>query len=237
MKLRIATYNMLAGGSARRAQHWAMVREHIAPDILLMQESRQPDPAAFPHRSCMWAEAVKGRWGTALVARDLEFVPIQVRGFRGWVTGGEVQVGNRPLRVFSVHVPSGKHGYVRTAHQLVRRLRPFARDADLVIGGDFNVAVGFRDPGDRKMSAAERALLTCLVEELDLMPCWQTAHPAEPLAQTLRWMRNRATPYHCDGIFAPRAWRSCLHYCEVLSGPEWDRLSDHNPVVAEFDLP
>lgn len=237
MKLRIATYNLLAGGSARRAQHWAMVRQHIAPDILLTQESKQPDPSLFPHRSSAWAEAVKGRWGSALVASSHDLTPIRVRGFHGWVTGGEVQVGGRALRVFSVHVPAGKHGYVRTAHQLLKRLKPHARDADLLIGGDFNVAVGFRDPGDRKMSGAERALLASLTEELDLMPCWQTAHPDEPLAQTLRWMRNRATPYHCDGVFAPRAWRSYLQSCEVITGPEWDRLSDHNPVVAEFDLP
>jgi len=70
--------------------------------------------------------------------------------------------------------------------------------------------------------------------EFDLIPCWQVMHPRTPLAQTLRWTGNRATPYHCDGIFAPRAWRPRLSRCEVIAGPEWDRLSDHNPVLAVF---
>jgi endonuclease/exonuclease/phosphatase family metal-dependent hydrolase len=236
-KLRIATYNLLAGGSARRANHWEMLREHIAPDILLTQESKSPDAHQFPHRTSIWREALKGRWGTALIATSLDVTPLHVRGFRGWISGGEIDLGGRPLRIFSVHIPAGDHGYVRTVHRMIDRLKPHARAADLILGGDFNVAVGFRTDGDPvKMSRAERTVLTRLVDELDLFPCWQAHHGAKPLAQTLRWTGNRAAPYHCDGIFAPRAWRERLRSCEVVSGPEWDRLSDHNPVIAEFQL-
>ena len=238
MKLRIAAYNLLAGGSAKRAGHWTMVRDRIAPDILLTQECKAPDAEQFPHKTNIWMEAVKRRWGTALVATSLDVTPVTVRGFRGWITGGEVDVGNaRPLRIFSVHIPAGQHGYVRTVHRMIDRLKPHARAADLIIGGDFNVAVGFRELDDvPRMSPAERKVLARLIEELDLFPCWQTHHPDKPLAQTLRWTGNRAAPYHCDGIFAPSSWRDRLQSCEVLAGPEWDRLSDHNPIVAEFTL-
>ena len=41
-----------------------------------------------------------------------------------------------------------------------------------------------------------------------------------------------ATPYHCDGIVAPGSWRPRLVRCEVIAGPVWEVLSDHNPVVA-----
>jgi endonuclease/exonuclease/phosphatase family metal-dependent hydrolase len=171
------------------------------------------------------------------VTTSLDVVPIKVRGFRGWITGGEIELGARPLRIFSVHAPAGEHGYLRTVHRMIDRLRSHARDADLIVGGDFNVAVGFRGPDEQvRMSNAERTLLTRFVEELDLFPCWQASHPDKPLAQTLRWTGNRAAPYHCDGIFAPRSWRERLQSCEVVSGPEWDRLSDHNPVVAEFSI-
>jgi hypothetical protein len=73
-----------------------------------------------------------------------------------------------------------------------------------------------------------------LADEFRLMPCWQAMHPGKPLAQTLRWVGARATPYHCDGIFAPLSWRPKLVSCEVIAGPKWRRLSDHNPVLAEF---
>jgi endonuclease/exonuclease/phosphatase family metal-dependent hydrolase len=237
MRLRIATYNLLAGGSAKRADHWRMVRTHIAPDILLTQEAKTADAQQFPHRTHLWSEALRGRWGTALIATSLELTPVHVRGFRGWITGGEVQLAGRPLRIFSVHIPAGEHGYVRTVHRMIDRLKTHARAADLVIGGDFNVAVGFRGAGEPvRMSPAERTVLTRLTAELELFPCWQAHHPDKPLAQTLRWTGNRAAPYHCDGIFAPRSWRDRLQSCEVVSGPDWDRLSDHNPVVAEFHI-
>src|SRR5437588_410095 len=77
--------------------------------------------------------------------------------------------------------------------------------ADLVLGGDFNVVVGRRGPGEPvRMSRAEVAILDRLEQDLDLLACWQAAHPGVPLARTLRW-RHRADslPYHCDGLFVP----------------------------------
>ena len=32
---RIATWNFLAGGSAKRTSHWEMIREHVNPDLLM----------------------------------------------------------------------------------------------------------------------------------------------------------------------------------------------------------
>ncbi len=51
---------------------------------------------------------------------------------------------------------------------------------------------------------------------------------------TFRFADARIIPYHCDGLIVPKSWRDRLVSCVVLSGDEWDRLSDHNPVVAEF---
>jgi hypothetical protein len=64
--------------------------------------------------------------------------------------------------------------------------------------------------------------------------CWQAANLDPPLHQTLRWTNDRTIPYHCDGIFVPMAWKDRLESCMVLSGDDWDRLSDHNPVLATF---
>ena len=74
----------------------------------------------------------------------------------------------------------------------------------------------------------------CRPREFGLLNCWQTANPDQPLCQTLRWTGDRAIPYHCDGIFVPRSWKDRLKSCEVIAGDEWNRLSDHNPVVACF---
>ena len=233
--MRILTYNFLHGGSAAR-DAWSLIRR-LDPDILLAQECRCPS-AADPRRT-VFAEAVEGRWGTGLFLARGAIRSLDVRGFSGWIAGGELDrrawLTERPLRVFSVHCPAGERGYIRTLHALLDAVAPLAAGADLVLGGDFNVACGMRGPRDTvRCSHGERGVLERMMRELDLMPCWQTMHPRSPLAQTLRWMGNRVTPYHCDGIFAPRAWRKSLTRCEVIAGAAWNRLSDHNPVLAVF---
>ena len=237
-KLRIATWNFLSGGSARRSTHWTMLRRRLRADILLTQECKPVIARANTIRTALWSEAARRRWGTALVARDHAIRKLHVPRYKGWVEGGEVEdvtFTGRPVRVFSIHCPAGDHGYIRTMHDILDRLARHARVADLVLGGDFNVAVGFRGPDEAvRMSRAERVLLERMTDELNLMPCWQTLHPDRPLAQTLRWTGNRAAPYHCDGIFAPRSWRAHLQSCTIINGPEWHALSDHNPVVAVF---
>jgi endonuclease/exonuclease/phosphatase family metal-dependent hydrolase len=155
------------------------------------------------------------------------------------MVGGELPrdqwITRRPLRVFSVHCPRGEGGYVKTMHALVDAFAPLAKDADLVLGGDFNVATGVRWPREAvRFGNGERLVLERISVELGLMPCWRAMHPRRPLAQTLRWTGNRETPYHCDGIFAPRSFRPLLVRCEVIAGPAWNVLSDHNPVVADF---
>jgi exonuclease III len=233
--VRILTYNFLGGGSAVR-DAWKSIGR-LKPDILLAQECRCPHAGA--PRQAVWAEAVAGRWGTGLFLARGGIRELEVRGFSGWIAGGELDQDNRitarPLRVFSIHCPAGEHGYVKTMNALLDAIAPLAAGADLVLGGDFNVACGMRRARDPvPFGNRERALLERMAREFDLMPCWQAMHPRAPLAQTLRWTGNRATPYHCDGIFAPRAWRSKLVRCRVIAGAQWDRLSDHNPVLAVF---
>ena len=40
-----------------------------------------------------------------------------------------------------------------------------------------------------------------------------------------------------DYVFVPQAFRERLVSCEVVTGAEVMRASDHLPVVADFDLP
>jgi endonuclease/exonuclease/phosphatase family metal-dependent hydrolase len=118
---------------------------------------------------------------------------------------------------------------------ILDRVAPLRDSADLVLGGDFNVAVGYRQPREPiRIVRGEREVLDRLANEFDLISCWQAANPDRPLAQTLRWVGNPRAPYHCDGIFVPRSWLPRLKSCRVIRGSRWMELSDHNPVVADF---
>jgi exonuclease III len=238
-------YNFLTGGSAARSGHWSRIQVQLAPDIVLAQECRTPEASPGerfrigPTDTLLWAPAVARRWGSAVLVRRFRAIPLQIPRFGGWVTGAELSGPDwtpaRPLRVFSIHCPVGERGYIRTLHQILDRIARLAAGADLLLGGDFNVVVGQRQPHERiRMSRGEREILDRLTAEFALMSCWQAAHPGRPLAQTLRWSADRAAPYHCDGIFVPASWASRLVACRVVRGPRWAALSDHNPVVAEF---
>ncbi len=242
--LRLVAYNFLAGGSAKRAGQWSRVMKALRPDVVFGQECRPPEHCPGERfrtaaaDSFAWAPARSPRWGTGLFVRGATLAPIAVPQFGGWVTAGELDSArwsSRPLRLFSVHGPAGERGYVKTMHEILDRVVRLGDGADVVLGGDFNVAVGYRPENHpRKLSRGERALLDRIGAELDLVSCWQTLHPNRPLAQTLRWSTNPTTPYHCDGIFVPRAWRPRLVACRVVRGARWHALSDHNPVLAEL---
>jgi endonuclease/exonuclease/phosphatase family metal-dependent hydrolase len=243
--LRVVAYNFLGGGSAGRAGHWSRLQRALTPDIVLAQECRHPQDTPgerFRPRdgdTLLWTAVAARRWGSAIFLRRIMATPLPIRGFAGWVVGAEVAGRNgpdaRPLRVFSIHCPVGERGYVRTLHEILDRIARVRAGADLILGGDFNVVVGQRQPGERiRMSRGEREILERLATEFDLLSCWQACHPNRPLAQTLRWSADRIAPYHCDGIFVPSAWRPRLSACRVVRGLRWAGLSDHNPVLAEF---
>jgi len=78
--------------------------------------------------------------------------------------------------------------------------------------------------------------MTRFQQEFGLMNCWQTVHPNQYLPQTLRWSSNKTMPFHCDGIFAPACWYRYLENADIISGKDWDKLSDHNPVPASFNI-
>jgi exonuclease III len=216
-------------------------------DLLLAQECRPPEDSAGErfrpsHEDhLLWTKAGTARWGSAVLARSARITPIPIPGYEGWIVGGTLQsarwTSERPLRVFSLHCPVGEHGYVRTLHEILDRLAPHTAGADVILGGDFNVAAGYRVTTEKRtISRREKALLDRLSEELGLASCWQAANPGRPLAQTLRWTANRATPYHCDGIFVSRSWLPRLHASRVVRGSRWARMSDHNPVMATFTM-
>jgi endonuclease/exonuclease/phosphatase family metal-dependent hydrolase len=235
--MRLATYNFLSGGSARRNTHWQLIRSELGPDILLAQECRPLAP--LRSERILWAQASARGWGTAVYARGADIEAIDVPQFTGWVVGADVALRGpkRHVRVFSVHCPSGPGGYVRVMNRILDALTPHFAGADVIVGGDLNVVTAYRPDGDVvRMSKGERALLDRLGDEFGLISTWAAANPGRALAQTLRWQANPVTPYHCDGIFIPAAWTAALQRCDVHAGAMWDALSDHNPMCCDILL-
>jgi endonuclease/exonuclease/phosphatase family metal-dependent hydrolase len=237
--MRIAAYNLRAGGRRGRRVHWQRLLDTFAPEILLVQETHDParylppDVYAAHARRLHWRPAPGRAWGSALFVRSGRLTPLALPCYPGHVVAAEVtgsawsRVTGRPLRLASLHVPAP---YKRPMGEILDVFAALAPTHDWILGGDFNLAVGVRHAGE-PLPSDPPWLLQRLRREFNLMSCWQAVHPNRDLAQTLRWSGNPALPYHCDGVFVPAAWYRYLDDCQVISDPEWDALSDHNPVV------
>lgn len=247
--MRLLAYNLGQGGR-RDPSNWLRLLRTLAPDVLFVQEARNPLDGWLPAlpgttpESCLWAAAPGCRWGTGLLVCGGRLTPLPAPpAYAGRLAAAVVEgltwpgIGQAPVVALSIHAPTAKgSSYIKEVGFILDFARELAQDWPLVLGGDFNVAVALRMP-DHPLynSPGERALLTRLRAEFGLLPAWQAAHPAEVPARTLRWMRRRdSLPYHCDGLFVPASWIPALQSCDVLEDDEWCALSDHNPVVATF---
>lgn len=242
--MNIACYNLRFGGNAKNRPHWRRIFEAEDPAIFLAQETCSPEQYLTAREvktlgaRLHWQPVANVRWGSAVVVRSGRVTPIRLPGYAGYIVGVEVRgfgwpvPSRRPLRVFSVHVPAP---YVRPMNEILDAIKalPDSDACDHVIGGDFNLTTGVRHPSEKRQSH-NLFLLERLRREFNLMNAWQIANPNRDLPQTLRWGRDKSEPYHCDALFLPAAWYRHLESCEVLSSPQWDQLSDHNPVVARL---
>lgn len=241
--MRIVTWNLKHGAAS---DAWPQLQRGLDADIALLQESRQPCWSG----AVAWENVPHANWGSAVLVGTGAIRRHGIEGYEGWVVGGEVigsglNASDRSLYVFSVHVPTGnasrpRRQYVEEAVGILKAIRSVVPDdADLVLGGDFNfLSLGERLEGEgMKTTLAEREALASF-DDAGLISCWSASHPERALAQTLRWSADKApgkcTPYHCDGIFVPRAWKGNL-FCEVLTSACF-HISDHNPVAAWISL-
>lgn len=239
--MKIATYNILKGGSQR--VHWVKMIEDFGVDLLLVQESYGHDehlpPLLYPdaRNQAVWAMVEQNGWGSAVFSKTGSVIPLAVPGYSGWVIGAEISGASwqaDPLLAFSVHAPVYKGSYSKPVNKILDEIKKVAGDREIVIGGDFNLTVSHWPGSERPVSKQDLAIQARLADEFGLLNCWQAANPDQPLCQTLRWTGDRTIPYHCDGLFVPQTWKARLQSCSVLAGDEWNRLSDHNPVVACF---
>ena len=242
--MKLATYNLLKGGARRT--HWLRLVEDLGVDLLLVQESyshREHLPASLQpeaDRRVAW-RPVQGRaWGSAVFSTSGNVAPVRVPGYAGWIAGAELSGAPWQrdyidrLLIFSIHAPFKSPSYASQVNRILDRIKKIARGREVVIGGDFNLTVSHYPGADRPTCKQDLLIQQRLADEFKLINCWQTMNENQPLHQTLRWSGDRSTAYHCDGMFVPRSWLDRLRSCRVLAGDDWNALSDHNPIVAEF---
>ena len=244
--LRVATYNIHKGvrgvGPRRRLEIHNLVLgiEALDADFVFLQEVRRMNHAAarhFPDTKIGWPKVPQadylapegydvayvtnavtrdGEHGNALLSRwpigDIGHHDVSDHRFeqRG-LLHAEVRVHRRPVHVLVVHLGLIKGSRVRQLAQVQRFIaREIPVDAPLVVAGDFN------DWGRTVQGALGEAGLAAFGSER------QPTFPSRlPLVQLDHVYARGMEPL---GLYVPR-------------GRIWGQMSDHLPLIAEFDLP
>lgn len=133
-----------------------------------------------------------------------------------------------------------KEGLNRRPGPLLRALQDsseFCRHENLVLAGDFNNHPRWDKPnGPNNMSEITKQLT-----ERDLVSLYhhRSGDPFGAERQSTYWYwRRRERPYHIDYIFVSRAMVQKLIAFEIGTFEDWclSGLSDHAPLIAEFEL-
>ncbi len=147
--VRIITYNLRFGGASR--SHWATILNGYDPDIFLVQETFHPRKHGAPQSNEQWTDKAVWSpvgalaWGSAVYARQGVPKRLEVFGFEGNVVAARVEhcdsVCGRSLQVVSIHAPACGT-YQKAVLDILDAIAKIWDGDDLIIGGDFNVALG-----------------------------------------------------------------------------------------------
>ncbi len=264
MSFKIATWNMnhwLRGVDERRAARM-FLEAQVRPDVALLQET-VPDSA---WDRVVYREGgidKKRQWGSAIVSFGSKLT--EIRKIKSRYSRSESSLVNTlpgVMVVAGVHMSDAKpitvvsmyglidNGYaITTVNRLLSDLTPLfdTRRADrIVVGGDLNCSTQLKPPDrQRHRNVFERIEAFGLVDLLE-----QTRDRRAPPAncscddspdcghvQTHRHPRSKI-PWQDDYLFASPKLAKQLVDCYVIDSGDPDpwSLSDHCPVVAEFDL-
>lgn len=263
MKLRIGTWNVnFWQRRANQESSWRFLDEVVKPDLALLQEC-VPPPERQPVVYREGGISESRRWGSAVVSYGADLEPITEVKSRhgrgtlpllgthpGSVAVAEAQIaGADPIVVVSAYGVLDEGYAITTVHRILSDLTPlidspFGRR--LVIGGDLNCSTQLRPPDRaRHANLFERVrglgLIDLLEETQDqrepIPDCICDDAPSCGHVQTHRHPQSKV-PWQMDYLFASREIAAQLVACHPVDGGDpdpWD-LSDHCPVVAEFEL-
>jgi exonuclease III len=248
-----------------RQRQWALLMAS-APDVALLQECRPEDLVNFAPAWAGDEYEVIGAipagftaCSAILARRSLAPSPVDpasfpdpeerwIRSLNGYLVPATVTLNGLPIVVTSVHTSAREitdAAITQADHDAVKRklldkawnndlavgaLKPLVNGCHFVVGGDWNVARLFDKTYPHLPSAG--------IEFFDRAETWgwceslRKFHPEE-----LRtWLNAEHHPYELDHLFTDPELHAKLYRCDVIDDALVRELSDHAPVIAEFDL-
>jgi exonuclease III len=240
MKISVATWNM-DHWKRTREQHenaWTYLTETVSADIMLLQEFIPPVKVEEKYKILYRDIAEKRKWGSAVVTRNLPIHEVKFKNsYPGAVVVAEVTLpSSEILTVISLYGMFDEANYVTAAlHRTLSDLTPLLHGdrnkRQFIIAGDYNASTQWderyhhRDPSHK--------IFFDRVEDFGLVDC--TRQVFSKHIQTNRHAKS-GFPWQNDYIHTSKSLAKKLVRCEVLDDSVVHDLSDHNPVMAVFDV-
>ncbi|MEM9516720.1 MAG: exodeoxyribonuclease III [Actinomycetota bacterium] len=253
--MRIVTWNVNSlRARQERVEEWLA---DVAPDVVLLQETKLADDAfptlSFESFGYSAAHYGQGQWNGVAILSKVGLDDVVVNFGEGIEPDPDARIITATcggLRVSSVYVPNGRSlddPHYEYKLSWLERLRAHLDDqasAELIVGGDFNIAPDDRDVWDpakvngaTHVSQPERDRLQALLD-LGLVDVFRERHDAD---RVYSWWDYRRGDFHQG-----RGMRIDLVLCSssVAADVEWavvDRNarkgkqpSDHAPVIVDI---
>lgn len=222
--MRIATWNCCRGPSAKKLA----AASSLGADLVVLTES------ALPPR-----ESAQCRYYT-----ETPDLGITVMGAPGWTIEPLGRVADLPRYVIPFRI-SGRGQFTliavwalaepRYAAAIETGLRAYGSmlsSGPCIVAGDFNTNASYK-PTEHPNHQG----LVARLEAAGLSSCYHQA-TGEPQGKeslpTYYHQRKRTQPFHIDHCFVPSRWLTDGVKVDVLDDHVWESLSDHRPLVVEF---
>jgi len=244
-----------------RRRQWSYLLG-LEPDVALLQECRPTDLQKFASESAQAEYSVIGtiphKWtacSAILVRRELRAEPDTrpdpwLDALSGYVARARIAhsaIGE--VCVASVHAIAKEANYPSLSdadHLRIKRsgckrawnndvaasaLRGWAEGSEFVIGGDWNTARAFDEMYGEQWPEAGR-------EFFEVTARWgwceslRKFHPDE----VRTYLDSKSAPYELDHLFTSQRLEHQLEKCDVVTDSAITELSDHAPIVAEFNI-
>jgi hypothetical protein len=228
VSMRLVTWNCCLGSFSNKVP----LLDSLAADIAVVQECARPE---IECETRLWF-GDNPRQGIAVLASN---------GYQIRALPTEVDV---PKFVFPLEVigpvnflllvvwskGKQKYRYVMGIVKAIRIYRDLIRNSPTVVIGDFNSNAIWDTwhPPDLNHSA-----LITLLSQLGLVSSYhhfyRETHGAETWP-TFYLQRNKERPYHIDYCFVPERWASQIESVQIGSDDEWQKHSDHRPLLVQL---
>jgi len=240
MKISVVTWNMdnWKRTHVQRNSAWTYLTENVSADIMLLQEFAPQNKVDDKYKTLYRGIDDKRKWGSAVITRGLPIHEVKFNNsYPGAVVAADITLpSERILTVISLYGMFDEENYVTAAlHRMLSDLTPLLHKdkskRSFIIAGDYNASRQWDERYKHRDPA--HSIFFDRLEDFGLVDC--TYQYFGKHVQTNRHSRSDF-PWQNDYIHASKELAKKLVDCEVKNDPLVHELSDHNPVVAIFDL-